>query len=257
MTRDQFVNGPEGRLHVEDGGYSSAVPVLFVHGNGANLTQWRAQLDHVRKTRRAVAFDLRGMGESDLAKNGQYSPDAITQDIQAVVDALGLDRFVIVGHSFGGSIVAAYAAKHPERVAGVVYADAAGNVTIAPEAAEKFFAALRANKDAVVAQWFAPILKDARPEVAKAVLESEHKTPADVIASALDSLRYFDAKQAVEAYKGPRLAIYAAPIQSPMSLNVQFPEIPARKMDGVSHWLMMDKPDEFNAILDEFLASIH
>ena len=63
-----FVSGPQGRLHVDDGGQGPGVPVLFVHGNTGNLTQWRAQLDHVRTSRRAVAFDLRGMGQSELAR---------------------------------------------------------------------------------------------------------------------------------------------------------------------------------------------
>ena len=256
MTQDGFIQGPQGRIHYEDGGSGSAVPVVFVHGNGANLTQWRAQLDHVRRTRRAVALDLHGMGKSDPARHGDYSVDSMTGDIDAVVGSLGIRRFVIVGHSFGGSVVNAYAAKHPDRVAGVVFADAAGNVKIAPDVAEKFLAALRANKDAVAAQWFAPILKDARPEVRKVVLESVHNTPVEAFAGALDSLRSFDAKQAIDAYHGPRLAIAAAPIQNEASLNVQFPELPVRKMDGVSHWLMMDKPEEFNALLDEFLATI-
>ncbi|MGZ4808933.1 MAG: alpha/beta fold hydrolase [Thermoanaerobaculia bacterium] len=257
MTKDLFIEGPQGRLHLEDGGGGSGVPVLFVHGNGANLTQWRAQLDHVRKTRRAVAFDLRGMGKSDPARNHDYSVAAMTDDVQAVADATDLKRFVIVGHSYGGAVVAAYAGKHPERVAGVLFADSAGNVKIPPEAAEKFLAALRANKDAVAAQWFAPILENASDEVKKAVLDSVHNASAEAFAGALDGMRSFDIKPALDAFHGPRIAIAATPLQGPAALNVQFPEIPAKKIDGVSHWLMMDKPEEFNRLLDEFLNTIH
>ena len=256
-THDQIIEGPQGRLHVEDGGSGSAIPVLLVHGNGANLTQWRAQLDHLRKTRRAVALDLRGMGQSEPPRNHDYSVPAMSDDVQAVADALGLKRFVIVGHSFGGSVVAGYAAKHPERVAGVVFADAAGNVKIAPDVAEKFMTALRANKDAVAAQWFAPILVNASDGVKNAVLTSVHNTPVEAFTGALDSVLSFDVKQALDAYRGPRIAIAAGPIQNAASLNVQFPEIPVKKMEGVSHWLMMDKPEEFNRLLDEFLGTLH
>ena len=256
VTHDLFLQGPQGRLHVEDGGRGSAVPALLVHGNGANLTQWRAQLDHLRKTRRAVAFDLRGMGKSDPARNHDYSVTAMTDDVQAVADAVGLKRFVIVGHSFGGSVVAAYAGKHPDRVAGVVFADAAGNVKIPDEVAEKFLGALRAHKDAVAAQWFAPILENASDDEKKAVLDSVHNASDEAFAGALDGMRSFDVKPALDAYHGPRIAIAAAPIQGPSSLNVQFPEIPAKKMQGVSHWLMMDRPEEFNGLLDEFLSSV-
>ena len=250
-----FIDGPQGRLHVDDGGRGSGVPVLFVHGNTGNLTQWRAQLDHVRQSRRAVAFDLRGMGQSDPARNGDYSIKAMVDDVEAVVDAVKLRRFVIVGHSYGGTVVAAYAARHPE-VAGVVLADSAGNVKIDPKQANAFLDSIRANRDAVVPQWFAPILKNSRDEVTNAVLESTRHTPAPVIAGALGGLLTVDMGQLLAAYHGPRLAIAAADIESPASLHVQFPSIPVKKIRGTGHWLMMDKPDEFNALLDEFLATV-
>ena len=252
-----FIEGPQGRLHVDDGGRGRGVPVLFVHGNSGNLTQWRAQLDHVRQSRRAVAFDLRGMGQSDVPRNADYSVNAMVDDVEAVTKALKLQRFVIVGHSYGGSVVAAYAARHPERVAGVVFADSAGNVKIDPEQAKKFLDAIRANPDKVVPQWFAPILKPAREEVKNAVLESAHHTPGDVIAGALGGLMTFDMGAMLAAYRGPRIAIAAADIENPASLHMQFPDIPTKKMSGTGHWLMMDKPDEFNALLDAFLATIH
>jgi pimeloyl-ACP methyl ester carboxylesterase len=256
MNQPTFIKGPQGRLHVDDGGSGGAVLVLFVHGNGANLTQWRAQLDHLRATRRAVAFDLRGMGLSDPAANGDYSPVAMVDDVEAVAQALGLRRFVIVGHSFGGTVVAAYAAKHPERVAGLVLADASGNVKVDRATAEKFLSALRANKDDVVRQWFAPILKPSSESVRSAVYTSVHNTPIDAFAGALQSAAAIDVGPLLDAYHGPRVAIVATDIESPMSLHVQFPQVPVKKMMGVGHWLMMDKPDEFNRLLDEFLATV-
>ena len=246
---------PRG-LHIDDGGRGGALPVLFVHGNGGNVTQWRAQLDHLRRTRRAVAFDLRGMGQSAAPADGDYSIDAMAGDVEAVVDALHLRRFVIVGHSYGGAVVTAYAAQHPERVAGVVLADSAGNVRIAPEQAQKFLDALRKNKDAVVAQWFAPILKPSSDDVRKAVLDSEHNTPVEAIVGALAGLPKLDLTPLVAAYRGPRLAIAAADIESPASFHEQFPGVPVKKISGAGHWLMMDKPDQFNALLDEFLAGV-
>lgn len=250
------VQGPQGKLHVDDGGSGRGVPVLFVHGNGANLNQWRYQLDHVRKDRRAVALDLRGMGESDVARNSDYSIAAMTDDIQAVVDALRLSRFVIVGHSYGGAVVAAYAAKHPNRVAGVVYADSAGNVTTPADAASRFLSAIRKDKDAVVNGWFAPILANASDAVKSEVLTSVHNTNTDAFASALDGLRSVDTAVNVEAYHGPKIAIAAAPLERPTSLHKLVLSLRVVKMEGVSHWLMLDKPDEFNRILDGFLAEV-
>jgi pimeloyl-ACP methyl ester carboxylesterase len=257
LTHDTSIQGPQGRLHVEDGGRGPAVPVLFVHGNGANLTQWRAQLDHLRLTRRAVAFDLRGMGHSDVPANGDYSVAAMVDDVQAVADGLHLKRFVIVGHSYGGTVVGTYAAKHQERVAGLVFADAAGTVKFTDEAAAKFIAALRADKDGFTRRWFGPILaKTSTPQVQDAVYASVHATPVYAFAGALEGMRRIDPAKMVAGYHGPRVAIVAADIEGPSSLHVEFPEVPAKRITGTGHWLMMDKPEEFNRALDEFLATV-
>lgn len=255
-TTPRFVNGPQGRLRVDDGGSGAAVPVLFVHGNGASLVQWRHQLDHVRKTRRGVAFDLRGMGESDAAHNGDYSVAAMTDDVQAVADALHLRRFVIVGHSFGGAVVAAYAAKHPERVAAVVYADAGVTPKVTEEGVNRFVAAIRADKDKVVQQWFAPILAHGTEATRTEVLSSVHKTAVEPFTQALAALRNVDTAADVVAYPGPKLAIAAAPTENQSSVHVAVPSVRVVKMNDVSHWLMLDKPDDFNRILDDFLAEV-
>ncbi len=254
VTTPGFVEGPQGRLHVDDGGRGAATPVLFVHGNGASLTQWRAQLEHVRQSRRAVAFDLRGMGQSDPARNGDYSVAAMADDVDAVANALGLKRFVIVGHSYGGAVVAMYAARHPERIAGVVYADAGGNLKITDEVAARFSAAIRKDKDAVVKQWFAPILKPSSEAVRDEVLTSVHNTAVDPFLGALSGMRNVDVQQLVASYRGPKLAIAAVDIENPGSLHVQMPDLPVKKINGVGHWLMLDEPTEFNTLLDDFLV---
>ena len=63
MTIEQ-VKGTAGLLHVDDDG-TGGVPVVFVHSFTGDTTHWSAQLEHLRKTRRAVAFDLRGHGQSE------------------------------------------------------------------------------------------------------------------------------------------------------------------------------------------------
>src|SRR6202162_5782963 len=129
----KWVQGQQGRLRVDDGG-SGGIPVVFVHGNGGNRTQWAGQVLHLRASRRAVAFDLRGMGESEVAGNGDYSVEGFAEDVAAVADELGLRRFVLVGHSYGGAVVAAYAGRHPEKLAGLVFADVAGDIRNPPAA---------------------------------------------------------------------------------------------------------------------------
>ena len=102
---------------------------------GNDLDAWREQLDRLRPYRRAVAYDQRGHGGSDRPRDGVYTVEALAADLEAVADALGLKRFVLVGHSLSGAVLSAYAGAHPDLVAGPVYADAVGDFHAVPRPA--------------------------------------------------------------------------------------------------------------------------
>lgn len=256
--RAMTVATPNGSIFVDDGGRGTQLPIVFVHGNGGSSSEWRAQLAHFRSAgRRAVAIDLPGFGASSLPANGDYSLEAMTDALDAAMDRIGLRRFVIVGHSYGGAVVAKYAAAHPQKVAGVVYVDAAAaRVPLTEEQKVKVGAAMRADKMKVVRTWFAPMLAPSTDAVRQEVLGSVEKTPVDAFLSAFLSLTEYDAKTLVAAYQGPRLAIVAADIETPMSFQKQFPEIRSVPFRGVGHWLMLDDPEALNRALDAFLETV-
>jgi pimeloyl-ACP methyl ester carboxylesterase len=252
-----FVQGPAGRLFVDDGG-KGGIPVLFVHGLGGDHTVWAAQLESLRKTRRVVALDLRGYGQSDPDPKGDYSMEGFAADTAAVAERLGIPRYVLVGHSMGGPVVAACAAAHPDRVAGVVFDDPAGDLTqipkkkteewlkgYAPESYEKFRE-----------EWFGSMLKAARPEVREKVLSTLRKAPREVVAASAESLFAYDPKPALKAFTGPMLAINTPENNEPFSLHKLQPAMKVVVIEGASHWVMMDKPEEFNASMEEFLKGI-
>lgn len=259
-----WVDGPHGRLRVDDAGSgdaaggsgSGAIPILFVHGNGGNRTQWSAALARERAVRRAVAMDLSGMGESD-AGIGPVRVEGYADDVQAVADALGLRRFVLVGHSYGGSVVAAYAGAHPERLAGLVFADCAGDLHRTPEASlEPMRRGLAQDYVAFTGKWFDGILAGAQPETREAVMASLRRTPPEVFIAATNALYRFDFDAALSRYPGPKLSIASALFDNPVAVHKTVPGIPVRRIEGASHWLMMDRPEEFGRLLDEFLASL-
>jgi len=250
------VSTPNGAVYVDDGG-RGGLSVVFIHGNGADSTNWEAQLAHLRPTRRAVAIDLPGMGRSAPAANGDYSPKANAAAVDAAVSSIGLKRFVLVGHSYGGAVAATYAAAHPEKVAAVIYADSAASVPAMSPPMQKFIDALRADRMKVTRMWFAPMLKPSSQAVQDRVYATVEKSTVDAFAGALEKLAGYDARSVVNAYPGPKFVIYAADIESSASFRPQFPELPAEKITGTGHWLMLDKPDEFNAALDKFLSQIH
>lgn len=252
-----WIAGPGGRLRVDDGGRGN-LPVLFVHGNGGNRTQWKAQLEHLRATRRAVAFDLRGMGESEPAGDADYSVAGFSRDVAAVADALGLDRFVLVGHSYGGAVVADYAGRHPDRVAALVFADVAGDIRDTPD---KALAALRdgllpEHYEDFTRRWFQGILAGGTDATKSAVLRSLAATRPEVFIAATMGLYVFDPVSALVSYRGPRLHIASFLADNPAAIHHAFKDMPVQIIRGASHWLMLDCPDDFNHTLDAFLATV-
>jgi pimeloyl-ACP methyl ester carboxylesterase len=246
---------PNGAVLINDGG-RGGLPVLFIHGNGADSSQWEQQLAHLRMTGRAVAIDLPGMGRSAPAANGDYSLEAMAAAVDAASSSIGLRRFVLVGHSYGGAVVATYAARHPEKVAAVIYADSAAAVPMTPQQMKQLTDALRSDRMRVVRAWFAPMLKSSTPAVQERVFSTVEKSTVDAFVGAISGLVGYDAKATVSAYHGPRFVIAAADIETPASFRAQFPDLPAVKIAGTGHWLMLDKPEEFNVALDNFVAGL-
>jgi 3-oxoadipate enol-lactonase len=156
------------RLFVEERG--SGAPVVLVHGLGGTARDiWKYQLPELAAEFRAVAFDLRGSGASDVTP-GPYTIDLFVEDLRALVEALDLGRVALVGHSMGGAITLAYAARFRDDVSAVV---AIGAPASFPDAAREGLAAradtVEADGMAAVAEMVAtngvsPSFREQRPD---------------------------------------------------------------------------------------------
>ncbi len=252
------VPGGAGALRVSDGGAGEPA-VVFVHGLGSDLEAWRAQLDHLRPRRRAVAYDQRGHGGSDRARDGVYTIEALAADLDAVIRALGIRRAVVVGHSFSGTVVTAWAGAHPEAVAGLVYADAVGDFHAIPrEALEK---ELRADQaiagDAAARQraYSEMLGPAARPETRRRVLAAAARLDGPAFASLRRDMADFRAGELLAGHRWPVLAVEVEGPDYPFRASKVVPGASRVTMAGVSHWLMMDDPGTFDRALDDFLAA--
>ena len=107
------------KLWVEDVG--SGPPLLFLHELASDLRQWRGQIDHFAPTHRCIAVNARGYPPSDVpADDDAYVWERQVDDIAAVLDALAIERAVVVGWSMGAYAALQFARLHPARAAAVV-----------------------------------------------------------------------------------------------------------------------------------------
>ncbi len=105
--------------------------LVFVHGYAGCAETWEFQLNHFARTCRVIAPDLRGHGQSD-APFTQYTMPELVDDLKTIAETLNLpDKFILVGHSFGGSICVEYANAYPERLEKLVLIATAGEYPVA------------------------------------------------------------------------------------------------------------------------------
>ena len=113
---ERVVVGARGQLRVIDKNPTGARDtVLLVHGYGSSSASYAPIVDALAARFRVLAIDLPGFGKSDR-KEGDYSPDALSDVLAEVLTKKGVQRAHVVGHSWGSSVVLAFARRHPDRL---------------------------------------------------------------------------------------------------------------------------------------------
>ena len=243
-------------LNVESRG-AGGTPVLFVHSFAGDLSHWSAQLEHLQRARRAIAFDLSGHGSSPGAV-GRYSIEELSKDVADVADAQALEEFVLVGHSAGALIACQYAAAHPRRVKALGLVDAPpAPGAIPPEQVRQIHETLAQDPQAAVEQfWKQAAFRDSRPEVQDKLLAGLRRLARNTIVELTEASLAYDATAPLRTLRCPRFAIHTPYNDAPLSLHNALPGIQHTVIKGTGHWIQLDKPTEFNQVLDIFLRGL-
>jgi pimeloyl-ACP methyl ester carboxylesterase len=115
--RDSSLAAGGLRFHYVTWGPASAPPVLLLHGLTGHARTWDALARDLAADFRVIALDQRGHGDSDRAPDGDYGVATMAGDVERFVEALGLERFALVGLSMGGRVGIAYAGgRHAARI---------------------------------------------------------------------------------------------------------------------------------------------
>ena len=111
------------RLRYLEWGRPEALPIVCVHGYTSSAEAFNAVARRLEDRAHLVAMDVRGHGESAWSPDGAYQYADQAGDLTALVDRLGIERFVLIGTSMGGIIAMAYAAQHAQRLRGLILND--------------------------------------------------------------------------------------------------------------------------------------
>jgi pimeloyl-ACP methyl ester carboxylesterase len=266
VDRYSEVNGL--RIHYLDWGTGGKQPLVLLHGiarvahNFDHLAPRFADRYHV------IAVDMRGHGDSAWHPAGAYTVEDYTSDIEQLVEQMDLRDIVLWGNSTGGRIAQMMAGRHPDRVAGVIVED------VGPERPESI-SNQRANRMAQEAAGWAEAgellarTKKMYPLTSDALLANfiEHgakrrddgrlvwkRDPA--IQKGFVPTELWDS---VRRIKAPIIYILGGastivPSHTQEELRKTMPQVEIVTMPGLGHYPSDEKPDEFAAIVDDFLS---
>jgi pimeloyl-ACP methyl ester carboxylesterase len=142
--RTRTVLNGDQRIHVREWGDPASPAIVLLHGLRGYSGTWRKFASALADRFHLIAFDARGRGESGWDAGRNYYTDAYVADLEAVVAALGLSRFILIGHSMGGTTSYVYAAANPQRLDALVVEDITAGSSVSGAGFERIVAEMKA-----------------------------------------------------------------------------------------------------------------
>ena len=258
-------------------GDEDAPPILMLHGLRSYARTWAPVADALAGSHRIIAPDFRGRGESFWDPQRDYFTNRYVADVENLVALLGLTRFSIVGHSMGGTVGYAYAARHFDQVQALIVEDIGPGSSTSTAGADRILREMANTPadfesiDAVRAYWRA-----IRPDITDDALASrieqtvrqaaggrwEWKLDMAGIAAARqsgDPAGSVDLWACVESLHCPTLVIRGArsdflPAQTCTEMAERQPLLRCAEVADAGHYVHDDNPRAFIELVREFLA---
>ena len=286
LSPARSIDTERGRFTWREGGNPAGTPVVMIHGWPESSWCWAPVSDHLKPGLRVIAPDLRGLGDSERTEGAEhYRKQNLAQDVIAVMDALGIEHFQLVGHDWGGVVAQEMALAEPERVQRMVILNIAiiNNLRGNQEVIEKVrgsggaqywyqhFMQTKGLPEAMIpgaeTEWLGYFLKLANREPFPEEAFNEYVRTFRIPGTPHTSANYYrtfhdDAKRwaTLADYVWPMPGLYIYGNQDhvilPEYLNhieECFKSIRVREVEA-GHFLQEEKPDEVAKYLSEFLV---
>ena len=250
------INLPDGTLYyAETGRAAASPPVALVHGAAGSHLDWAPDLRRLPGAR-VIALDLPGHGKSTAP--GRDTIGAYARDVVALLDALSIDRAVIVGHSMGGAVAQQIALDWPARVAGLVLLGTGSKLPVDPTLPDRIVNEPDAALDWLVEWAWHP---SAAPEMKAQGRQMFAAAPRAVARDDYRACQAFDTRDRLAQIAAPTLVIGAeddrmVPLKFSRTLAERIPGARLVALSGAGHMFPLEQPQQVAAAITSWLAEL-
>jgi 3-oxoadipate enol-lactonase len=255
------ISTARGRIGFSEAGAGVGLPIIFLHGVGSDKSIWRPQLDHFSQSRRAVAFDYPGYGESEFVEGA--TRDDFAASILAAMDALGIDQPHVCGLSLGGVIAIAMYAAAPNRCASLIIADSFATHPDGQGIYDRSVAASEAMTMRELAEARSGMLlgSAATDELRREVIATMAEIDPWAYRIGAEAVWLADQRDRASAISVPTLIIVGDEDSiTPPALSEELEQlIPDSRLEVISasgHLANAEQPERFNELVDHFLEEV-
>jgi 3-oxoadipate enol-lactonase len=256
----------DGCFSYEAAGQSDLPPLVFLHGIGGAARAWRRQLTAFGDRYRAIAWDMPGYGNSQPLPT--VSIASLAEALKGFLQQLGAAKPVLVGHSIGGMIVQQLLAHDPLIAESVVLAQTSPAFGKAGGDWQKEFLDARLgplDRGETMAQLAPKVVAeligdDADPDGLELARDCMASVPEASYRAAMMAMPGFDLRKSLGQICVPALVIAGtkdrnAPAPMVKKMASFIPHATYVELEGVGHLVALEQPDEFNAVLGQFLRT--
>jgi 3-oxoadipate enol-lactonase len=258
----------DGRFSYEAAGDPASPALVFLHGIGGAARAWRGQLDYFADSYHSIAWDMPGYGGS--AALSTVSIASLADALGDFLHAAGVEKPVIVGHSIGGMIVQQLLAHDPDIAGAVVLAQTSPAFGKPDGDWQKQFISARLgplDRGETMVSLAPSLVKELvgdDPDASGMVLARDcmASVPETTYRATMLALMGFDLRHALKEISVPALVLSGskdnnAPAPMMAKMAGYIPGATYVELEGVGHLANLERPDEFNAVLWDFLMESH
>lgn len=238
-------------------------PILFIHGASCNSSLWKFQLDYFGHKWKVIAIDLMGHGNSAISiPPSQISIKQYVDFIDKFLETLNIKDATLIGHSMGGAISIQFCLEHPEKVLSLGLINTGAKLGANPQLLNMLRKDFRKTLTVGLESVLGKSSNKDDTEVRQVIINEMLKTDPSVGLADFEACDVFDSRESLSKIRKPTLIVGGSedlltPPWFQRYLHEKIENSILKIIDGAGHFPMVEKSQEFNAILAAFLEMAH